>query len=80
MFPLLGSKNAKSLILIYSNFGKKTIKYESIEKIAVKKEKKNIKLIPETNTNDNQVKIINNVWPISGWETKSNIIGMTISC
>ena len=63
---------------MYSNFGKKTIKYVSIEKIIVKKEKKKIKLIPDTNTKVSQVKIINNVWPISGCEINSKIIGNTI--
>ena len=50
----------------------------SIEKIIVKKEKKNIKFIPDTNTKVNQVKIINSVCPISGCEIKSKIIGNTI--
>ena len=48
----------------------------SIEKNYSKKEKKNIKFIPDTNTKVNQVKIISNVWPISGCEIKVKLLAI----
>ena len=50
--------------------------YKIIVIKAPNKPKKINKLIPDTNTKANQVKIINIDWPISGCEIKSKIIGM----
>ena len=36
------------------------------------------KLIPETNIKDSHVRKINKLWPISGWEIKKIIIGVSI--
>ena len=47
----------------------------NIEKVRVKNVKKNNKLIPETNINENQVKTISIVCPRSGWEIKNKTIG-----
>ena len=49
-----------------------------MEKVNIKKPKKYNKLIPETNINENHVRIINIVWPKSGWETKNKMTGNII--
>ena len=50
----------------------------NIENVKVKKEKKNNKLIPDTNINENQVSTTSTVWPISGCEIKNKITGNII--
>ena len=47
---------------MYSNLGIKNTKQVKIKIIKEKKEKKKNKFIPDTNINENQVKIINNVF------------------
>ena len=49
-----------------------------MENVRAKNEKKNNKLIPETNINENQVSTISTVWPISGCEIKNKITGSII--
>ena len=63
---------------MYSNFGTYITRQTNIEKINAKNTKKNNKLIPETNINENHVSTINIVWPMSGWEIKNKIIGKII--
>ena len=58
--------------------GPKKWQYINIENVKAKNEKKNNKLIPETNINENHVRTINTVWPISGWEIKNKITGNII--
>ena len=49
-----------------------------IEKVKTKNPKKNNKLIPETNINENQVSTTSTVWPISGCDIKNKITGNII--
>ena len=63
---------------MYSNFWTKKIRYEVDAIIKKKNEKKIYKLIPETKIRANQVVIINNDCPISGWDDKKNTIGIKI--
>ena len=56
----------KHLFFIYSSLGINITKYIKIEKLITKNRKKNNKLTPETNINENQVSTINIVCPISG--------------
>ena len=63
---------------MYSNFEIYKIKYNNIEKVSAKNPKKNNKLIPETNINENQVSTTSIVWPKSGWEIKNNMTGNII--
>ena len=55
----------------------KKIKYEKTDEVKTKNEKKIIKFTPDIKINDSQVITINKVWPISGWEINSRVIGIT---
>ncbi len=60
---------------IYSNFGIKNTIYKNVKVLKMKNIKNKIKLTPEIKIRANQVKKIKIVWPKSGCEINSNIIG-----
>ena len=60
---------------IYSNFGIKNTIYKNVKELKIKNIKNKIRLTPEIKIRANQVKKIKIVWPKSGCEINSNIIG-----
>ena len=59
---------------MYANFGIKFIDKYSIIIIISEEVIKKIIFIPEIKINTDQVKKINNVWPISGWAANNKAI------
>ena len=59
---------------MYANFGIKFIDKYSIVIIISEEVIKKIIFIPEIKINTDQVKKINNVWPISGWAANNKAI------
>ena len=60
---------------MYSNFGIKNTIYKNIKELKIKNIKNRVRLTPEIKIRANQVEKIRIVWPRSGCEIKSNIIG-----
>tara|TARA_Y100000591_G_scaffold155117_1_gene133450 strand:+ start:22 stop:279 length:258 start_codon:yes stop_codon:yes gene_type:complete len=72
--PVSVLKKDKILLLMYANFGIKFIDKYSIIIIISEEVIKKIIFIPEIKINTDQVKKINNVWPISGWAANNKAI------